>query len=134
MTGTFTDDQLIEFITKVSDSITNRIQHTSPSQKTKEMLEELDKKTNNLEKSLSNIDHKLDLHVSDFKHREESFRDFMDRHEKIQTETFREIKEQLKNLGDSKAGIWVERAIRWVLYTIVGAVVLSILALVVKQS
>lgn len=134
MTGTFTDDQLIEFITKVSDSITNRIQHNSPSQKTKEMLEELDKKTNNLEKSLSNIDHKLDLHVSDFKHREESFRDFMDRHEKIQTETFREIKEQLKNLGDSKAGIWVERAIRWVLYTIVGAVVLSIMALVVKQS
>ena len=134
MTGTFTDDQLLEFITKVSDSITNRIQHNSPSQKTKEMLEELDKKTNNLEKSLSNIDHKLDLHVSDFKHREESFRDFMDRHEKIQTETFREIKEQLKNLGDSKAGIWVERAIRWVLYTIVGAVVLSIMALVVKQS
>ena len=134
MTGTFTDDQLIEFITKVSDSITNRIQHTSPSQKTKEMLEELDKKTNNLEKSLSNIDHKLDLHVSDFKHREESFKEFMDRHEKIQTETFQEIKEQLKNLGDSKAGIWVERAIRWVLYTIVGAVVLSIMALVVKQS
>ena len=134
MTGTFTDDQLLEFITKVSDSITNRIQHTSPSQKTKEMLEELDKKTNNLEKSLSSIDHKLDLHVSDFKHREESFKDFMDRHEKVQTETFREIKEQLKNLGDSKAGVWVERAIRWVLYTIVGAVVLSILALVVKQS
>lgn len=134
MTGTFTDDQLLEFITKVSDSITNRIQHTSPSQKTKEMLEELDKKTNNLEKSLSNIDHKLDLHVSDFKHREESFKEFMDRHEKIQTETFREIKEQLKTLGDSKAGVWVERAIRWVLYTIVGAVVLSIMALVVKQS
>lgn len=134
MTGTFTDDQLLEFITKVSDSITNRIQHTSPSQKTKEMLEELDKKTNNLEKSLSSIDHKLDLHVSDFKHREESFKEFMDRHEKIQTETFREIKAQLQTLGESKAGIWVERAIRRVLYTIVGAVVLSILALVVKQS
>ena len=126
----FSDEQVILFANTVSD----RVQHIKPSQETKKMLEELDKKTNNLEKSLSSIDHKLDLHVSDFKHREESFKEFMDRHEKIQTETFREIKAQLQTLGESKAGIWVERAIRWVLYTIVGAVVLSILALVVKQS
>ena len=126
----FSDEQVILFANTVSD----RVQHIKPSQETKKMLEELDKKTNNLEKSLSSIDHKLDLHISDFKHREESFKEFMDRHEKIQTETFREIKAQLQTLGESKAGIWVERAIRRVLNTIVVAVVLSILALVVKQS
>ena len=130
MNHLISDDQLV----KLAQSVANMASHVKPSKETMVMLEELDKKTNNLEKSLSSIDHKLDLHVSDFKHREESCKEFMDRHEKVQTETFREIKEQLQNLGDSKAGVWVERAIRWVLYTIVGAVVLSIMALVVKQS
>jgi len=129
-----TDDQLVVFVNKVAESVNNNIQHVSPSRKTNEMFEELDKKTSNLEKSLSSIDHKLDLHVSDFKHREESFKDFMDRHEKIQTETFQEIKGQLEALNKMKAGKWVENALRWVAYTVISSVILAVLALVVKST
>lgn len=114
----FSDEQVILFANTVSD----RVQHIKPSQDTKKMFDELDKK-------FDKLGHSVDLHVQDFKYFKDEMANKMDVHQRIQDETLKELRSQI----DSKAGKWVEGALRWATYLIIGAVVVALLELVIKK-
>ena len=114
----FSDEQVILFANTVSD----RVQPVKSSQDTKKMFDELDKK-------FDKLGHSVDLHVQDFKYFKEEMSNKMDVHQRIQDETLKELRSQI----DSKAGKWVEGALRWATYLIIGAVVVALLELVIKK-
>lgn len=113
-----TDDQLVKIINSAAD----KAAHLRPSQETQKMIEDLDKK-------FDKLNHSVDLHVQDFKYFKEKMAESMDMHQKIQDETLKELKSQL----DRKAGKWVEGALRWATYLVIGAVVIALLELILKR-
>jgi len=120
-----TDDNII----RLANTIADKIGHIQPSQKTKEMFEEMNKKTDTLQKGIDSMEHKMDLHVQDFRHFKESMTDCMSNHQKTQDDTLSELK---KNM-ESKAGKWVEGTIKWAALLIIGGVLIALLETVLKH-
>ena len=118
MNHLISDDQLV----KLAQSVANMASHVKPSKETLVMIEELDKK-------FDKLGHSVDLHVQDFKYFKDEMANKMDVHQRIQDETLKELRSQI----DSKAGKWVEGALRWATYLIIGAVVVALLELVIKK-
>lgn len=118
MNHVISDDQIVLLV----QSVANQASHLKPSQDTKKMFDELDKK-------FDKLGHSVDLHVQDFKYFKDEMANKMDVHQRIQDETLKELRSQI----DSKAGKWVEGALRWATYLIIGAVVVALLELVIKK-
>ncbi len=118
MEHVITDDQLV----KIIQSAANQAVHLKPSQGTQKMIEDLDKK-------FDKLTHSVDLHVQDFKYFKEKMAESMDTHQRIQDENLKSLQSRI----DSKAGKWVEGALKWATYLIIGAVVVAILELVIKR-
>lgn len=112
------DDQLVSLAQTVAD----KVSHLKPSQETKKMFDELDKK-------FDKLGHSVDLHVQDFKYFKDEMANKMDVHQRIQDETLKELRSQI----DNKAGKWVEGALRWATYLIIGAVIIALLEIVIKK-
>lgn len=118
MNHVINDDQLV----LLAQSVANQVSHIKPSQETKKMFDELDKK-------FDKLGHSVDLHVQDFKYFKEEVTKAFDEHNRLQRESNQEMRERI----DSKAGKWVEGALRWATYLIIGAVVVALLELVIKK-
>jgi len=118
MNHVISDDQIV----LLAQSVADKVSHIKPSQETIKMLDELDKK-------FDKLGHSVDLHVKDFKYFKDEMANKMDVHQRIQDETLKELRSQI----DSKAGKWVEGALRWVTYLIIWAVAAALLELVVKK-
>jgi len=118
MNHVINDDQLV----LLAQSVADKVSHIKPSQETIKMFDELDKK-------FDKLGHSVDLHVQDFKYFKDEMANKMDVHQRIQDETLKELRSQI----DSKAGKWVEGALRWATYLIIGAVVVALLELVIKK-
>lgn len=112
----FSDEQVILFANTVSD----RVQHIKPSQETKKMFDELDKK-------FDKLGHSVDLHINDFKHFSEEMTRRFDEHQKIQEKTLEELQKSI----ETKAGKWVERAVSWSIYLIFTILITAITGLVI---
>ena len=109
-----TDDQVVLLASTVAD----KVAHLKPSQETQKMFDEMNKKTDTLQKGIDSMEHKMDLHVQDFRHFRETMSLQMTNHQKTQDETLKELKCGI----DSKAGKWVEGAMKWAAFLIIGAV------------
>lgn len=120
-----TDEQVILLARSVAD----KVAHLKSSPETKKMFEEMNKKTDTLQKGMESMEHKMDMHVQDFRHFRETMANSMDNHQKVQDETLSELK---KNI-DLKAGKWVEGTIKWAALLIVGAVLLALIDTVLKH-
>ena len=120
-----TDDQVVLLVNSIAD----RISHLKSSPETKQMFEEMNKKTDTLQKGIESMEHKMDMHVQDFKHFRETMTNSMSNHQKVQDETLSELKKSI----DLKAGKWVEGTIKWAALLIVGAVLLSLIETVLKH-
>jgi len=120
-----TDDQVVLLASTVAD----KVAHLKPSLETQKMFDEMNKKTDTLQKGIDSMEHKMDMHVQDFRHFRELMATSMSNHQKVQDETLAELK---KNL-DSKAGKWVEGTIKWAALLIIGGVLVAILDGVLKH-
>ena len=120
-----TDDQVVLLVNSIAD----RISHLKSSPETKQMFEEMNKKTDTLQKGIESMEHKMDMHVQDFKHFRETMTNPMSIHQKVQDETLSELKKSI----DLKAGKWVEGTIKWAALLIVGAVLLALIETVLKH-
>ncbi len=116
-------------VMKLINSITDKVSHLKSSPETIKMFEEMNKKTDTLQKGIDSMEHKMDLHVQDFRHFKESMTDCMSNHQKTQDDTLSELK---KNM-ESKAGKWVEGTIKWAALLIIGGVLIALLETVLKH-
>ena len=116
-----------ETILLLSKSIANQISHINPSQKTKEMFDEMNKKNECMQKSVDSVEHKMDLHVQDFGHFKDTMATWMDTHSKQQQEHNVLIQKQL----DSKADKWVQKTISSLGWFVILAVIGALLGLVI---
>lgn len=57
----------------------------------------------------------------------------IDEHSKQNASDFAEIKEMIKEAMDTKAGVWVENAMRWFIYTVMGVVVVALIYTIIKK-
>jgi len=132
-----TDEKLL----KLAQSIANQVCHIQPTQKTINMFEELDKKTNTLQKSIDSIENKLELQVQESRHLNEKILLMLDNHQKANDETVRilkdgiesekkrreeEIIEMKKTLG-KKASMWVETTLKGLGWLLVSIVIIAVL-------
>lgn len=118
MNHVINDDQLV----LLAQSVADKVSHIKPSLETIKMFDELDKK-------FDKLGHSVDLHVQDFKYFKEEVTKAFDEHNRLQRESNQEMKERI----DSKAGKWVEGALRWATYLIIGAVIVALLEIVIKK-
>jgi hypothetical protein len=137
------DDKLI----KLAKSIADQVCHIQPTQKTIEMFEELDKKTNHLQKSLDSIGNKLDLQVQRTEHLNEKMLLMLDNHQKSNDEMMKLLQkgiqdeekkreEDYKNLKyelSRKADSWVEVHLKKATWIIVSLIITAIVFSVVKK-
>ena len=113
-----TNDQLVMLASTIAD----KVAHLKSSPETKKMFDDIDKKVDKLSNS-------LDLHINDFKHFSDEMARRMDEHQKVQDATLIELKSNL----EKKAGKWVENALRWVSFLVIGAVIFAMLDTVLRK-
>lgn len=119
------DEQVIIFANTVSE----QIQHIKPSQETKKMLSELDKKYESTDKKVDRLGFSLDLHINDNKHfNEETSRKLNETSIKLE-----EIKTVVKDGLSGKAGKWVEAPMKILITTVSLGVLYALLELVIKK-
>jgi molecular chaperone GrpE (heat shock protein) len=88
----------------IEETISSMSEHNNPNPETRERLAKLE--TNHC-----NIMEKLDEIV----------------------ERFNNFENKLDKALEKKADVWVEKAVSWAGYTVVGSVILALLAIVIKQ-
>lgn len=118
-----TDEKLI----LLAQSIADRVGHLNPSQKTLQMFEEMNKKNESMQKSVDSVEHKMDLHVQDFRHFQDKMATWMETHSKQQQEHNVLIQKQL----DSKADKWVQKTLSGLGWFVILAVIGALLGLVI---
>ena len=124
MNNLLSDDQIILFANTVANAT-----HLKPSQETKKMFDELDKKYESTDKKVDRLGFSLDLHINDNKHfNEETSRKLDETSIKLE-----EIKTVVRDGLSGKAGKWVEAPMKILITTVSLGVLYALLELVIKK-
>jgi seryl-tRNA synthetase len=138
------DDKII----KLAKSIADQVCHIQPTQKTINMFEELDKKTNTLQKSIDSIENKLELQVQESRHLNEKILLMLDNHQKANDETVRILKDGIENEKErreeeikiirnnieKKASMWVETTLKGLGWLVISTIIIAILKLLLDNK